>query len=565
MTNYPVAEPGACKVSIYRQAHCYGWPIATAGVGEVTVTAAMGDTGWTESKLKEVTATTGECYYALFKRKKCAAGSPGGVYKVTDEWLELDPDGKYLDMSPGCGSLVEFWIDKGQHALHGFELGYARDITYTKPDGTEVTALKYVAGWNCHQSGMQWSAADVAEATVFGDKNKCYYALFAGEVCKSAGAVYRISSNWYEKHYGGKFENKGSPKGCGTIVEKWLKKGAHSRYGTNLGAVGDPILGPDGLIAAYYVAPFACAKAGTGSVAAAMSFVISGRNCFTDLFEGSKAIGEPVDRVIAGGNVYGVKTDPNPCVPFPVKTYSATIRVVRGNFYRKRTYGQKDHGTQCTCPDGQKYWVQAETFQGCDRVACIDGDFDPSDCHRFIVVICSVIRLVLYICVCARQPQTEIVLGQKVSNRIFLDCKGFLLANVALLRTRFLAWLYLVQELYLRNRRTTDRAHSATSSYPSTGGTPTSTPVASGSRYASTTIRITVTAQHISAKSLGTTVASERTICLGCIWTGESGPTRGVPAGARSTRIYCRVALAATTGIAIGIADTVAATCTLWR
>ena len=43
-----------------------------------------------------------------------------------------------------------------------------------------------------------WTAADVARMTTDGDGESCYYALFAGERCTTAGAVYKITTNWCE-------------------------------------------------------------------------------------------------------------------------------------------------------------------------------------------------------------------------------------------------------------------------------------------------------------------------------------------------------------------------------
>ena len=41
-----------------------------------------------------------------------------------------------------------------------------------------------------------WTANDVARMTTAGDAESCYYAIFAGEACTTAGAVYKITTNW---------------------------------------------------------------------------------------------------------------------------------------------------------------------------------------------------------------------------------------------------------------------------------------------------------------------------------------------------------------------------------
>ena len=62
-----------------------------------------------------------------------------------------------------------------------------------------------------------------------------------------AGAVYKITPSWYEKHYGGNFGKK--DPGCGSVVEKWTEiVGAHASFVRDfpVGTANRSIYGPEG-------------------------------------------------------------------------------------------------------------------------------------------------------------------------------------------------------------------------------------------------------------------------------------------------------------------------------
>lgn len=101
-----------------------------------------------------------------------------------------------------------------------------------------------------------WDEMMVANATTNGDSATCYYALFGGSRCTSAGGVYRISETWYRDHYGGSFDTKD----CGTVVEGWFNINSnHETFASaTLGTPGVDITLSDGTIAAIWVAEFDC-------------------------------------------------------------------------------------------------------------------------------------------------------------------------------------------------------------------------------------------------------------------------------------------------------------------
>ena len=72
---------------------------------------------WTQTDLTGATTlgAADACYYALFVGEKCT--TDGGVYKIDQIWYDEHSGGSFKGMGPpkGCGTVVENWVNLGQH------------------------------------------------------------------------------------------------------------------------------------------------------------------------------------------------------------------------------------------------------------------------------------------------------------------------------------------------------------------------------------------------------------------------------------------------------------------
>ena len=124
--------------------------------------------------------------------------------------------------------------------------------------------------------GKVWTPTLLSEVALLGDDvespKSCYYAIFMGKACESAGGVYRMTEEWYTQHGGGSYKHFAPPAGCGTVVEHWGDRDtSHSAYKRGVEERTN-ILEWDGKILAFYQgAMSACGVDNVGDGEAALS------------------------------------------------------------------------------------------------------------------------------------------------------------------------------------------------------------------------------------------------------------------------------------------------------
>jgi len=82
-----------------------------------------------------------------------------------------------------------------------------------------------------------WTPSQLLSETDEGNPDKCYIAIFAGDVCSSDGGVYKVSTTWYSDHYGGNFGVLGT---CGGVRDFWSDRSSgHKQFASSLRSNSD--------------------------------------------------------------------------------------------------------------------------------------------------------------------------------------------------------------------------------------------------------------------------------------------------------------------------------------
>ena len=174
------------------------------------------------------------------------------VWNGVGEWLGLDAQAR-VEMLP---NMVNFPTD----AMFTHSQLYKSTAPTAPPSVPTSSSPTSSAPTIPPTAPPAWDMDRVQEMTVLGDATACYYVLWAGEACASAGGVYRISTSWYAQHYGGNFGDKtGAGRGCGSVKPFWGSiNSAHQTYSAGL-TNGVDIIGPLGT-AAHRVANYDCSS-----------------------------------------------------------------------------------------------------------------------------------------------------------------------------------------------------------------------------------------------------------------------------------------------------------------